>query len=54
MHISQIYKGMVSAVCAGEIFLGKDDNIINLAGFCWGPPEPKLRFMFGERKRKKT
>ena len=25
-----------------------------MVGLCWGPPQPKLRFMVGEKQSKKT
>ena len=32
--------------------MGDIKNILNLAELCWGPPEPKLRFVIGEEERK--
>ena len=32
--------------------MGDIKNILNLAELCWGPPEPKLRFVIGEEGRK--
>ena len=31
--------------------MGDIKNILNLAELCWGPPEPKLRFVIGEEEK---
>ena len=34
--------------------MGVEKNYINVGGLNWGPPYPKLRFMVGEAKKRKS